>query len=146
MIPDHIAKKIYSIYVLYTPKKISIVPKCQYSTWILHKKIYIPYLGLNSVSSKCFQSKDWKVLLFKQIELIKKSLEHDHSLWLSTCLYWQQWFKGSQLLFTVTVVFLHRIKYTMSYNHFEWFLDHETSMCTINNCFLQPNFPISILK
>lgn len=103
-------KNIVRIYVLYTPEKISIVPKCQYSTWILHKKIYIPYLGLNSVSSKCFQSKDWKVLLFKQIELIKKSLEHDHSLWLSTCLYWQQWFKGSQLLFTVTVVFLHRIK------------------------------------
>lgn len=103
-------KNIVRIYVLYTPEKISIVPKCQYSTWILHKKIYIPYLGLNSVLSKCFQSKDWKVLLFKQIELIKKSLEHDHSLWLSTCLYWQQWFKGSQLLFTVTVVFLHRIK------------------------------------
>lgn len=105
-------KNIVRIYVLYTPEKISIVPKCPYSTWILHKKIYIPYLGLNSISLKCFQSKDWKVLLFKQIELpvIKKSLEHDHSLWLSTCLYWQQWFKGSQLLFTVTVVFLHRIK------------------------------------
>lgn len=105
-------KNIVRIYVLYTPEKISIVPKCQYSTWILHKKIYIPYIGLNSISLKCFQSKDWKVLLFKQIELpvIKKSLEHDHSLWLSTCLYWQQWFKGSQLLFTVTVVFLHRIK------------------------------------
>lgn len=105
-------KNIVRIYVLYTPEKISIVPKCQYSTWILHKKIYIPYIGLNSISLKCFQSKDWKILLFKQIELpvIKKSLEHDHSLWLSTCLYWQQWFKGSQLLFTVTVVFLHRIK------------------------------------